>query len=134
MTTIYRDTERPETERKLAFDVLQDYASDQPNVLANMLMDSEEKDFAVLFEKLKAHQEAVVPLLEEEMVKSLPEATEVKKDGLAKRQARAAVAMIRMGRSGGGLAAAAAQCRPPAAELHRQLAEAPGCRSETDCR
>ena len=59
-------------------------------------MDSEEDHFAVLFEKLKAHQEAVVPLLEEEMVKSLPEATEVEKDGLAKRQARAAVALIRM--------------------------------------
>ena len=99
LAIIYRDTERPETERKLAFDVLQDYASDQPNVLANLLMDSEEDHFAVLFNKLKAHQEAVVPLLEEEMVKSLPEATEVEKDGLAKRQARAAVAMIRMGRA-----------------------------------
>ncbi len=94
LATIYR--EHPETERKLAFDVLQDYASDQPNVLANLLMDSEEAHFAVLFEKLKAHQEAVVPLLEEEMVKSIPEATEIEKDGLAKRQARAAVALIRM--------------------------------------
>ena len=94
LATIYR--EHPETERKLAFDVLQDYASDQPNVLANLLMDSEEDHFAVLFEKLKAHQEAVVPLLEEEMVKLLPEATEIEKDGLAKRQARAAVALIRM--------------------------------------
>ena len=99
LAIIYRDTERPETERKLAFNVLQDYASDQPNVLANMQMDSEEKDFADLFEELMAHQEAVVPLLEEEMVKSLPEATEVEKDGLAKRQARAAIAMIRMGRA-----------------------------------
>ena len=99
LATIYRDTEHPETERKLAFDVLQDYASDQPNVLANLLMDSEEDHFAVLFEKLKAHQEAVVPLLEEEMVKSIPEATEVEKDGLAKRQARAAVALVRTGQS-----------------------------------
>ena len=94
LATIYR--EHPETERKLAFDVLQDYASDQPNVLSNLLMDSEEAHFAVLFEKLKAHQQAVVPLLEEEMVKLLPEATETEKDGLAKRQARAAVALIRM--------------------------------------
>src|SRR5271166_3968758 len=99
LATIYRDTERPETERSLAFNILEDYANDQPNVLSNLLMDSEEDHFAVLFEKLKAHQEAVVPLLEEEMVKSLPEATEVEKDGLAKRQARAAVAMIRLGRA-----------------------------------
>ena len=38
------------------------------------------------------------------------------------------------GQSRGGLAPAAAQCRPPAAELHRQLAESPGCRSEADRR
>ena len=99
LATIYRDTERPETERSLAFNILEDYASDQPNVLANLLMDSEGDHFARLFEKLKAHQEAVVPLLEEEMVESLPEATEVEKDGLDKRQARAAVAMIRLGRT-----------------------------------
>ena len=99
LATIFRDRERPQTERSLAFDVLQDYASDQPNVLANLLMDSEERDFAVLFEMLKAHQEAVVPLLEEEMVKSLPEATEVEKDGLANRQARAGVALVRLGRA-----------------------------------
>ena len=97
LATIYR--EHPETERKLAFDVLQDYASDQPNVLSNLLMDSEEAHFAVLFEMLKAHKEAVVPLLEEEIVTSLPEATEIEKDGLAKRQARAAVALIRLGRT-----------------------------------
>ena len=99
LATIFRDRERPETERSLAFGVLEDYASDQPNVLANLLMDSEENHFAVLFKKLKAYQEAVVPLLEEEMVKSLPEATEIEKDGLTQRQARAAVAMIRLGRT-----------------------------------
>ena len=99
LAIIYRDTERPETERKLAFDVLEGYASDQPNVLANLLMDSEEDRFAVLFEKLKAHQKAVVPLMEAEMVKSLPEATEVEKDGLAKRQARAAIALVRFGQA-----------------------------------
>ena len=96
LAKIFRDTERPETERSLAFNILEDYASDQPNVLSNLLMDSEEDHFAVLFKKLKAHQEAVVPLLEEEMGKSLPEAFEELKDGLAKRQARAAVALIRM--------------------------------------
>ena len=99
LATIFRDTEHPDTERSLAFNILEDYASDQPNVLANLLMDSEENHFAVLFEKLKAHQQAVVPLLEEEMVKSLPEATEIENDVLTQRQARAAVAMIRLGRT-----------------------------------
>ena len=99
LATIFRDRERPQTERSLAFNILEDYASDQPNVLANLLMDSEKDHFTVLFKKLKAHQEAVVPLLEEEMVKSLPEATEVENDVLTQRQARAAVAMIRLGRT-----------------------------------
>ena len=99
LATIFRDRERPQTERSLAFNILEDYASDQPNVLANLLMDSEADHFAVLFEKLKAHQEAVVPLLKGEMVKSLPEATEVENDVLTQRQARAAVAMIRLGRT-----------------------------------
>ena len=126
LATIFRDRERPQTERSLAFNILEDYASDQPNVLANLLMDSEEDHFAVLFKKLKAHQEAVVPLLEEEMVKSLPEATEVENDVLTQRQARAAVAMIRLGRSGAGLAAAEAQPQSQPAQLPRQLAEAAG--------
>ncbi len=63
-----------------------------------------------------------------------PVVAEEIKDRLAERQARAAVALVRHGQSGGGLAPAAAQCRPPAAELHRQLAESPGCRSESDRR
>src|SRR5271157_4777174 len=99
LDTIFRDRERPQTERSLVFNILQDYASDPPNVLANLLMDSEGDHFARLFKKLKAHQEAVVPLLEQEMVKSLPEATEVENDVLTQRQVRAAVAMIRLGRT-----------------------------------
>jgi len=99
LATIFRDRERPQTERSLAFNILEDYASDQPNVLSNLLMDSEKDHFTVLFKKLKAHQQAVVPLLEAEMVKSLPEATEVENDVLTQRQARAAVAMIRLGRT-----------------------------------
>ena len=99
LATIFRDRERLQTERSLAFNILEEYASDQPNVLANLLMDSEKGHFTVLFKKLKAYQEAVVPLLEEEMVKSLPEATEVENDALTQRQARAAVAMIRLGRT-----------------------------------
>jgi formylglycine-generating enzyme required for sulfatase activity len=99
LATIYRDTGRPETERNLAIGVLGDYTSDQPDVLAKVLMDSQEDHFAGLFDKLKAHRETVVPLLRGEMDKSLPEATEVEEDDLAKRQARAAIALVRLGRA-----------------------------------
>ena len=70
-------------------------------------MDSEENPFAALFEKLKTHQERAVPLVEAELAKPSPEAIEVddqdverKKDVLAERQARAAVALIRLGKVG----------------------------------
>ena len=99
-------------------------------MLANLLMDSEEDHFAVLFKKLKAHQEAVVPLLEEEMVKSLPEATEVENDVLTQRQARAAVAMVRLGQAEPVWPLLQAQPRSQPAQLPRQLAEAAGGRPE----
>ena len=36
LATIFRDRERPQTERSLAFNILEDYASDQPNVLVQL--------------------------------------------------------------------------------------------------
>ena len=60
-----------------------------------------------------------------------PVITEETKDQLAERQARAAIALLRMGKSRGVLAPAAAQCRPPAAELHRQLAQPLGADPST---
>ena len=99
LAAIFRDKGHPETERSLALNILEDYASDQPNVLASLLMDSEENHYAVLFKKLKVYQEAVVPLLNEEIGKSSSEATESEKDGLAMRQARAGVALVRLGQA-----------------------------------
>ena len=41
------DTNRRDAERSLATDILADYAADQPQVLADLLMDADEKQFAV---------------------------------------------------------------------------------------
>ena len=77
--------------------ILADYASDDPDLLADLLLDSEEKPFAVLFDKLKARQERAVPVLEAELArKPAPEATADAQDTLAQRQARAAVALVRL--------------------------------------
>ena len=106
LATIFRDKKHPETERSLAMNILADYASNQPTLLADLLMDSEENPFAALFDKLKTHQDLAVPPLEDELAKPSPAATEVddqdverKKDVLAERQARAAVALIRLGKA-----------------------------------
>ena len=92
LATIFRDRGHPETERFLAMNILDDYASDQPPFLADLLMESEENHFAVLFKKLKAHQEAALPLLKGEMGKSYPRPPKSRRRTLAKRQARAAIA------------------------------------------
>ena len=98
LVTIFRDKNRPEIERTLAASILKDYASDNPDLLADLLLDSEEKPFDVLFDKLKARQERAVPVLEAELArKPAPDATADAQDHLAQRQARAAVALVSLG-------------------------------------
>ena len=98
LATIFRDKKLSESERTQVTNILADYASDDPDLLADLLLDSDEKPFVVLFEKLKARQERAVPVLEAELArKPAPDATADAQDQLAQRQARAAVAMVRLG-------------------------------------
>jgi formylglycine-generating enzyme required for sulfatase activity len=97
LAALYHDRDRSETERNLASNLLEDYARDQPQVLTELLMDSDEDHFPVWFRKTAGHNEIAVPLLKEELAKSLADATEAEKDGLAERQARAAIALVRLG-------------------------------------
>ncbi len=63
---IFRDAQRPESERMLATNILADYAADQHMVLADLLMDADEKQFAALFPRVNASGEAgIKPLLAE---------------------------------------------------------------------
>jgi serine/threonine protein kinase/formylglycine-generating enzyme required for sulfatase activity len=55
LTGIFHDGKRRETERTLATNILADYAAEQPELLAGLLLDADEKQFAVLFPKLKDH-------------------------------------------------------------------------------
>ena len=97
LATIFQDGNLSESERTQATNILADYARDDPALLADLLLDSVEKPFAVLFDRLKAHQDHAVPLLEAELAKSVSsEAKDDEKDQLAKRQARAAVALVRL--------------------------------------
>src|SRR5271157_97886 len=98
LVTIFRDKKRPDIERTLATNILKGYVSDDPDLLADLLLDSEEKPFAILFDRLKAHQERTLPLLEAEVAKKASsEAKDAEKDHLAQRQARAAVALVSLG-------------------------------------
>ncbi len=98
LSTTFRDKDRADSERSLATSILADYAGDHPDVLADSLMDSEEKSFAVFFDKLKAHREPAVVLLEAELAKKpATEETADAKDKRDRRQGRAAVALLRLG-------------------------------------
>ncbi len=97
LASIFRDTGRSESERRFATTILADYASDDPNQLADLLMDSGESQFADLFKRLRNHPDQAVSLMNAELAKPSPSGTEETKDDLAKRQARAAVALVRLG-------------------------------------
>jgi hypothetical protein len=96
LAEVYRDRERP-AERRLATSILSDYVTDNLERLADLLMDADEQQFAVLYPKWRAHGERGLPLLTGEVDRKLPpEATEDAREKLAKRQANAAVALLRM--------------------------------------
>lgn len=85
------------TERSLATTLLADYAADQPPLLVDLLLDANEKQFGVVFEKFQEHGERGIPLLSAEIDRKLAaDAKEEAKEKRAKRQANAAVALLRM--------------------------------------
>src|SRR5262249_41017210 len=73
--------------------------ADNPQMLADLLMDADEKQFAVIFPKLKEQGEKSGMLLTSEIDKKLPAklpSSDKDREKLAKRQANAAVALLRM--------------------------------------
>ena len=93
---IFRDANRREIERSSATDILADYAADQTGMLTDLLMDADDKQFAVLYPRFKEHGDGGVRRLLAEIDKPLVSAAD--KETLAGRQANAAVALLRMGK------------------------------------
>ena len=103
LVTTFRDPQR-KTERYFATKILADYASDQPNLLADLLMDSDLKAYAAFFPIAQEQAAKTLPLFQAEIRKqaTIPDSdkdSELVKDQLAERQARAAVALLRMGKA-----------------------------------
>jgi formylglycine-generating enzyme required for sulfatase activity len=99
LAEVYRNREQPESERSFATTILADYASNQPSILAGLLMDADEKQFAVIFPKFKEQGERGLALLTIEMDRTLPAdmpSSDERRETLAKRQANAAVALLKM--------------------------------------
>jgi formylglycine-generating enzyme required for sulfatase activity len=97
LSAVYASSKHRETERSLAADILADYAVDQPRVLADVVMNSDVQPFAIFVAKLKDRGEEGLPALIAEIDRKLPpEAKDDEKERLAKRQANAAVALLKM--------------------------------------
>jgi eukaryotic-like serine/threonine-protein kinase len=98
LSEIFRD-HQPErlAERSLAANLLADYAADDPVVLADLLMDSDQRQFAVIYPRLAELRDRALPLLMAEIA-SRPSlaVNEDDKEKSANRRANAAVALLRL--------------------------------------
>jgi serine/threonine protein kinase/formylglycine-generating enzyme required for sulfatase activity len=95
---IFRDSRRPARERELAANLLADWAADDARALAGLIVDADERQYAVLFPKVRAIAPKAVGLLQQEITQNLRgDAADADKDALAKRQAVAAVTLVRLG-------------------------------------
>jgi formylglycine-generating enzyme required for sulfatase activity len=97
LAAIFREASRRDAERSLAAGILADYAADQPQLLADLLLDADENQFAVLYAQFDKQGERGLPMLASVMDSKLPADTkDDAKEKLAKRQANAAVTLLRM--------------------------------------
>jgi formylglycine-generating enzyme required for sulfatase activity/anti-sigma factor RsiW len=67
LVDVFRESERPETERRLAVSLVADYAADQPALLTDLLLEAETGTFAILFDKILPHREEAVRLLKRQL-------------------------------------------------------------------
>jgi serine/threonine protein kinase/formylglycine-generating enzyme required for sulfatase activity len=98
LTAIFHDTNQDTLSRRFATETLTDYLSGRPDALFNLLADAGRFQFGVVFNKLAPHKNQAVALALEELAKfPSTKATEHDKEVLAKRQANAALALVRFG-------------------------------------
>jgi serine/threonine protein kinase/formylglycine-generating enzyme required for sulfatase activity len=106
LNAIFHDEKRRESERTLAASALSEYVTDQPQVLAALLMDATEMQFAALYSRIERASDEIAPVFEIELDRQAPLVSGMQPadaDSKAwekhyKRQANAAVALIQMGR------------------------------------
>jgi serine/threonine protein kinase/formylglycine-generating enzyme required for sulfatase activity len=98
LAEVFRDRRGERTsERTLATNVLADYAADRPGLLADLLLDADARQFAILYTKLASDRQQGLPLLRGELGREPPPgAAEDVRTKLARRRANAAVALLRL--------------------------------------
>ncbi|MFO0863803.1 MAG: serine/threonine-protein kinase [Gemmataceae bacterium] len=92
LSLAFADPKREEFERFMTAHMLAELAADRPKALANVLLDADAKQFAVLFDVFARHREAGIEALTK--VLDLKAAADLDRELLAKRQANAAAALV----------------------------------------
>ena len=93
---LFRDTARSDSARSSAASVLGRFAADDPDILTGLLLDADERQFGVIFDALSGFRTTIAPRLTL-LVKSSPPsaATREERSNFARRQANAAIAIVR---------------------------------------
>jgi formylglycine-generating enzyme required for sulfatase activity len=95
---IFRERSRPDYDRLLATTLLADYAADMPEALADLVMDSDAEQYAVLLPKLKVYPDQGIAVLNAELARKYhPDMSDAARETLAKRQAIGAVTLLHLG-------------------------------------
>ncbi len=102
LAEIFRAEQGTKTGYSLSTDILTKYASDDPGLLADLLMDSDPNSYEKLFLAVERKVAEILLALERELRKQAGPAVsetdpETIRDRLAQRQTRAAVALVRLG-------------------------------------
>ena len=98
LAAIYGNTAAKEQARTYAAETLADYAVDDPETLFDLLADAEQFQFPKIYNKLTDHRERLVALGQAELEKRADEdASEEARETLGRRQANAAVALLKLG-------------------------------------
>ena len=105
LATIFRDRNRSESDRAQATDILTLYASDDLDLITNLLMDADPTAYADFFLIAQRQEAKTLQFLQAEIAKKATisdsdKDSEMVKDRLAERQARAAITLLRMGKAG----------------------------------
>jgi serine/threonine protein kinase/formylglycine-generating enzyme required for sulfatase activity len=100
LTQIMRDNTASEPQRLVAADVLYRYASDQPDLLADEILDADPRFGALLLRAVEMHGGHIAGLMEREVAKEAPSnSSDEEKNHLASRQANAWAVLLHLGRA-----------------------------------
>jgi serine/threonine protein kinase/formylglycine-generating enzyme required for sulfatase activity len=88
----------PVDRRRLAATLLANYAADQPDVLVDLLIDADERQYAILYPRLETRKGEAIAALRQVLARGMPPDDQVSaRQVLARRQAQAAVALLQLG-------------------------------------